>query len=305
MYYCGWDGGGTKTEVCILGPDGQEQACASFGPLNVNGAALETVAQTARDCVAFMASQPGGCGSCAALVIGMAGVSNQNAAALLEKAVRAAGYRGKLRIVGDQEIALSGAVQGPGAVLIAGTGAICFGKDQQGNPFRVGGYGYLIDDGGSGYAIGRDILAAAARAVDGRGPETALRDMVFSQLNVSDIGGVITWLYRPETGKKEVASLAPLLLRALETGDAAAQAIAAKAAKDLAELAITAWRKTGMTGGELALTGSVMNHYPLIRAQTEALIRAALPDAVLLSPRHRPARGAALLAIAEIEKNKA
>ena len=60
-----------------------------------------------------------------------------------------------------------------------------------------------------------------------------------------------------------------------------------------------------MTGGELALTGSVMNHYPLIRAQTEALIRAALPDAVLLSPRHRPARGAALLAIAEIEKNKA
>ena len=42
------------------------------------------------------------------------------------------------------------AVNGPGAVLIAGTGAVCFGRDAQGNSFRVGGYGYLIDDGGSG-----------------------------------------------------------------------------------------------------------------------------------------------------------
>ena len=162
MYYCGWDGGGTKTEVYAIGPDGQALIDVSFGPLNPNGASTDKVMETIRAAVDCMAGLPGGWAGCAALVIGIAGVSNRRAAETVENAVRACGYAGPLKLLGDQEIALAGAVDGPGAVLIAGTGAICFGKDTRGRPFRVGGYGYLIDDGGSGYAIGRDILSAAA-----------------------------------------------------------------------------------------------------------------------------------------------
>ena len=293
MFYCGWDGGGTKTEVCILDAEGQERAGAVFGPLNVNGAAPEAVAETVQQCVLYMLDQTD---ICAGLVIGMAGVSNRQAVAFLESTVRKAGYTGALRILGDQEIALAGAVRGHGAVLIAGTGAVLFGRDQAGRPFRVGGYGYLIDDGGGGYAIGRDILTAAARAEDGRDGATVLKDLAFSYLNVSDIGGMITWLYQPQTGKKEVAALAPLLLKALEAGDEKAKRIAEKAARDLAELALTGWKKTGMTDGELAMTGSVLTHYPLIRANTEALILKKLPGVRILSPRFSPARGAAMLA---------
>ena len=296
MYYCGWDGGGTKTEVCAIDPAGNKLASAAFGPLNVNGASREAVAETVVQCVRFMLDHEREWGQCGFLVIGMAGVSNENAVRMLENAVRDAGYSGPMRLEGDQEIALSGAVEGPGAVLIAGTGAICFGRDAAGSRFRVGGYGYLIDDGGSGYAIGRDILAAVVRAADGRGESTPLQDMTFEKLGVSDIRGMITWLYSPETGKKEVASLAPLLLRAMDMGDAAAARIAEKASRDLAELAVTLWRKSGMKGGELALTGSVMNHYPFIRARAIELVRAALPQVAVDSPKHTPARGAALLA---------
>ncbi|MBR3741524.1 MAG: ATPase [Clostridia bacterium] len=295
MYCCGWDGGGTKTEVCVLKESG-ETASQSFGPLNVNGVSREKVEKTVRDAVAYMSSQPGGLEECAMLVIGMAGVSNRDAAEMVAQAVRSAGYAGRLRLVGDQEIALAGAIRGHGAVLIAGTGAICYGRDLAGNSFRVGGWGYLIDDGGSGYAIGRDILMAAVRAEDGRGKDTCLKQKTFDFLGTKDISGVITWLYAPGTGKKEIAAMAPLLLPALEAGDEAAGEIARKAANDLAELVITGWRKTGMRDGEAAMTGSILNRYAPIRAMTEACIHAELPDVRLISPRYSPARGAAMMA---------
>ena len=295
MYYCGWDGGGTKTEVCILNQEGKT-ASQAFGPLNANGASRETVEKTVRDAVEYMDSQQEGLEGCAQLVIGMAGASNRDAAQMVEQAVREAGYTGPLRLVGDQEIALAGAIRGHGAVLIAGTGAICYGRDPAGNSFRVGGWGYLIDDGGSGYAIGRDILMAAARTEDGRRKDTCLKQAVFEALAVQDIRGMITWLYAPGTGKKEIASLAPLLLPALEAGDEAALDIAKKAAADLSELVITGWRKTGMEDGEIAMTGSILNRYAPIRALTEERIHAVLPKVNIISPRFSPAQGAAMLA---------
>ena len=297
QYFCGWDGGGTKTEVCLVNKEGAVIASRAFGPLNINGASEDTVRRSVQDAVDYMAAQPGGLSACGALMIGMAGASNRDAVLLMENAVRQAGYEGPLKILGDQEIALEGAVQGHGAVLIAGTGAICFGRDPAGNRFRVGGYGYLIDDGGSGYAIGRDILAATARAVDGRGMETCLKAMVFEALHVQDMPGVITWLYGPQTGKKEVASLAPLLLRALEAGDEAAWRIAQKAAADLAELVIAGWRKTGMRDGELALTGSILTRYASIRQMVEEKLQTALPALRIQAPRASAAQGAAMLAL--------
>lgn len=296
-YYCGWDGGGTKTEVCLMNEYGAVIDSRAFGPLNINGASQDTVRQSVRDAVAYMACQEGGLAACGALVIGMAGASNQDAVRMMENTVRSAGYPGPLRILGDQEIALEGAIQGHGAVLIAGTGAICFGRDKAGNRFRVGGYGYLIDDGGSGYAIGRDILSATARAVDGRGEDTCLKASVFDALKVQDMGGVITWLYGPNTGKKEIAALAPLLLPALEAGDAEASKIVQKAACDLTELVIAGWRKTGMRDGELALMGSILTRFIPVRQMVEEKIRIALPALRILSPRGSAAQGAAMLAL--------
>ena len=295
-YFCGWDGGGTKTAVCLTDSGGQVIAESSFGPLNLNGASESTVRETVEQCLTFMSAQPGGLSACGGLVIGMAGVSSQHARAFLENTLASCGYQGRYRLLGDQEIALAGAVEGPGAILIAGTGSVCLAKNETGDTFRSGGYGYLIDDVGSGYAIGRDILVAAVRAVDGRGKDTCLKQAVFEALNLQDIRGVITWLYAPGTGKKEIASLAPLLLPALKAGDEAALAIAKKAAEDLSELVLTGWRKTGMEDGEIAMTGSILNRFSPIRARTEERIRAVLPDVSIISPRFSPAQGAAMLA---------
>jgi len=296
-YYCGWDGGGSKTEVLCRDENGRELGHAFFGPLNINGASRERVAQTIADAVAYMASMPGGLEGCLKLVIGTAGVSNTQIFSFLSEHVRGEGYQGKLSIVGDQEIALAGAIEGPGAVLIAGTGAICCGRDGSGNRTRVGGFGHLIDDGGSGYAIGRDILMAVVRAWDGRAPKTCLTEAVFARLGVSDVSGVITWLYSSTTGKKEVAAFAPLLLDALALGDSAAQDIAASAAQELSALAIAAWKNLALCDGELAVTGSVLTHYVAIREQVKSLCGAQIPQMRVIAPRGSAAEGAVKLAM--------
>ena len=190
-YAAGMDGGGTKTVLEARAPDGRVLLRERFGPLNLNSAAAQAVRETMQGCTDALARLPGGLEACAALCVGSAGVSNPQARALLEQMLRRCGYRGALLLTGDQETALAGALGAPcGMVLIAGTGSICFGRDAAGKTARSGGYGHKIDDEGSGYALGRDALAAVVRAQDGRGPRTLLTDLVFAQLKVVDVGGL-------------------------------------------------------------------------------------------------------------------
>lgn len=290
-FYCGWDGGGSKTEVLCADASGKSLVRGIFGSLNINGAQEERVVRTIAEAIGLMRSA-GRLEECLGLVIGAAGVSNARVRGFIEQKVRENGYLGKLLIVGDHEIALEGAISGQGAVLIAGTGSICFGKDGCGRMARAGGFGHIIDDGGSGYAIGRDILAAVVRAQDGRGVETCLTGLVMKQLNVQDVREMTTWLYGAQTGKKEIAAIAPLLKRALDAGDKAAQDIASEAAKKLAELAIAVWRQLNLCRGELALTGSILENYPAIRDEVCRLCRKSCPEMIVIRPRGSACEGA-------------
>ena len=295
-YYCGWDGGGSKTHVCITDENGVIVAEKIFGPININGASEETVKSTIRNCIDFMKSLHCGIKGCKGLVIGFAGISNQASTKFIESTLKQQGYSGKLYLTGDHEIALAGAINGHGAILIAGTGSICFGRDKNGKSFRCGGYGHLIDDEGSGYAIGRDILTAVTHAYDGRAPETCLTEAVYNQLDVIDQREIITWLHSPETGKKQIAALAPLLIPALERNDEAAKKIAQKAVKALTHLAVSACNKANVKNGEIALLGSIFTYYNFIKEQVTASIKAELPQIKITEPQYSAAQGAASLA---------
>ncbi len=304
MLYCGWDGGGTKTEVCLQDETGRTVASAVFGPLNPNGAQASLVRETVRRGISYMKEQFGGEKEIGSLVIGVAGITNRGVRPLMEEALAEAGWHGPVQLAGDQEIALAGAVDGPGMMLIAGTGSVCYGRDRDGNRFQIGGLGYLIGDEGSGWAIGRDILAEVGRAADGRSPATVLTSMVYEKMGFSATGDLVTWLYAPETGKKEVASLASLLPEALDRGDPAAKAIACRAAADLAEIAETGWKRSGLSEGFIVFTGSILSHMPFIREKVEAELHQKCPGLTIVPPRGTPAEGAAKMAreIAEAQR---
>ena len=85
-----------------------------------------------------------------------------------------------LRLVNDAHVALVGAVgREAGVLLIAGTGSIVFGLDEAGERYRVGGWGFVLGDEGSGAWLGKEAVRAVMRMVDGRGEETALAELVF------------------------------------------------------------------------------------------------------------------------------
>ena len=295
-YVCGWDGGGTKTTVCALDLRGNRLGESGFGPLNPNGADPERVRATIRGALGWMRSLPDGLEGCGMLTVGMAGFSNEQSPAFVRAAILDAGYAGPLTIVGDQDIALNGAIDGCGAVLIAGTGSVCCGRNERGEMFRAGGCGYLIDDPGSGYAIGRDILAAVVRAHDGRGPATCLTQALYDAIHVETLPQVITWLYGPATGKRDIAALSPLISVGLDRGDEAALMILERAVSELTDMAAAVWNRMRLGHGEVSMIGGVTRE-PRLRARlTEALVR-RLPGADVHPALHEPAEGAALMAL--------
>ncbi len=290
-FVVGWDGGGTKTTVVCVSAQGAELARQTFGALNINGATEKEVIARVAQAVAFVQSIPG---RCLGMVIATAGISNPIASDLLARALRDAGYAGAYTMHGDQEAALFGAVGGVGAVLVAGTGSICYGRNSHGKTARCGGYGYLVDDEGSGYAIGRDILAAVIRAHDGRDAPTRLSELVFAKEKWRDIATIMHTLYSGNTDKSQVASLAPLLMQA--ENDAAAKAIAHKAADELRQLCATVLCTLEMPTAQVALTGSILMHVEGIRRDVTQGLLQTYPGLQFTAPLHDAAFGAAYMA---------
>ncbi|MCD7765884.1 MAG: hypothetical protein LUH53_05115, partial [Lachnospiraceae bacterium] len=196
MYVLGLDGGGTKTDVLLLPYEkkggekqkGQEESKKQEEPLlrffvggiNYNSFSKEEIRAHVGQIRDGLTEAGYSLRGCAGVGIGAAGISNPEAGPFLEEVFQSCGFDCPIRIVGDDEAALIGGIgEGPGLLLIAGTGSVCLGQDRAGRRFRAGGFGHLIDDGGSAYAIACDMLRAIVRASDGRGPETLLEEGVY------------------------------------------------------------------------------------------------------------------------------
>lgn len=297
MYYAGWDGGGTKTSMELRGSDGKKLGRHTSGPLNYNSCEPWQVRETALTLLKQMA-QFGPLEEYGGLCIAAAGVSNQDARTFLEATLREGGYTGRIWIVGDQEAALRGAVgRQPGMVLVSGTGSICFGKNAAGETHRAGGRGHLIDDEGSGYAIGRDILSSVVRQADGRMQKTGLYDAVMHRLGAHCVEDVVHYVYKNVNAKQNISALAPLLSDAWEQGDPAAVQIADKAGQELASLAAAVAERLSLQSAVLALTGSVLDHCAPVRECLGKALAQRLPELQLICARQDAAAGAALLAM--------
>lgn len=170
------------------------------------------------------------------------------------------------RLTNDAELVCGSLPSNTGIALIAGTGSIAFGIDLLGRRARSGGWGHIIGDEGSGYGLVRDALRAVARAVDGRGPATALRPMFTTELHVERDQDLITWTYDPGRTKADIAALAHLVFRAAADQDPAASKIIETGANDLADLVHTVGDKLDLpTPLPLAMTGGLLKAHPSYR----------------------------------------
>ena len=295
-FAAGLDGGGSKTALCCIDGGGNIICRDSFGQMNINGMDRPAVNKTLADAAGRIAEMQSSGAACAGMTIATAGISNPECHSIIETGLRAAGYRGSFDLRGDHEAALHGAVGRVGLVLIAGTGSICFGRDEGGRTARAGGWGYLLDDEGGGYALGRDILKAVLRAADGRAKPTALTGAVYRQFSVQMPEDLIRVAYDPALGKANIAGLAPLLQEAADDGDAAAKGIADHAAAELAALCAAVVDKLQLSQSVLAFSGSILTNIMALREDLEIRIKQKYPLLRVISPLHDAAWGAADLA---------
>lgn len=287
----GIDGGGTRTTVECRDLDGTVLCRKTFGPFNLNSIGAERFAELWTEITGFLESL----GRCEALCAGAAGVSNPQVRALTARAMERAGIP-RWRLAGDHETALYGALSGgPGCALIAGTGSICCGRNAAGSVVRTGGWGHLIDDGGSGYALGRDALAAVVRQWDGRGGATVLSERIPAQLGTGSPQELIAYVYGGD--KSRIAALAPLVEQAAGMGDKIALDICRRGGEALCGLVTAAARRLELETGEVALLGGLLTHGGHLRASLlESLAREA-PGLRQTEPRQDAAAGAALMAL--------
>lgn len=289
MFLIGIDGGGTHTRVEMRSSDNRLYKRMEFGPFNLNAIGEDAFRNLLRE----MFAACGDMTRCGKACFGAAGISNPAVGRILGEELQAAGFAGQWKLCGDQEIALRGAMDTPGAVVIAGTGSICFGKDAAGRTARSGGYGHLIDDGGSGYALGADVLNAAVRTVDGRGQSQALLEAVYARLGGSRPEDIVSFVYSPATDKAAVAKFSGIALELAEAGDETALEILNRGARELSDMAAAVQRRLALEGSPIALLGGLLatdNCYRRIVANR--LSRLGEP----VAPRHDALWGAAQMA---------
>ena len=298
-YVMGIDGGGSTVRVAIVTPE--LRVCAEHEGPTANPAvvgaetAAATIRTTMRDALHTAHLPPE---AVAGVGIGVAGAAAHHSADWLCEVIRPVTPRAQIVPSADFEIALVGAFgERHGALVLAGTGSLAYGVNTAGETALIGGWGYLLDDAGSGYWLGIRALKAVARAADGRGPATALSAVLLGTLNLGKALDLVPWLYHTgQSRTRDVAQLAPLVLEQAAAGDTVAQAIASKGAHELAHAVQTVVRRLYLDASRIAFAGGLLSAAnPLSDELCRLLNLGAIPQ-----PQYAPVIGAALLALNQL-----
>jgi N-acetylglucosamine kinase-like BadF-type ATPase len=296
-YFLGFDGGGTHLRGCLIDESGEVLAMASHPPASFPklrekiGEPVAALAQELQTRAGLPISPVKAAGFCST------GVGRPAEREIVQRALREKNIAETIVAESDFMAAHAGAFGGgPGIIVNAGTGVFGFGRTSSGENIRVGGWGYLLGDEGSGFAIAQAALIAALKDWDGRGPKTALRPIFEKYFNVTSIELIISQIYSSEFDRGKFAELAPLVFEAADNGDAVAQEIVRHNGRELGHL-VRAAANRGQWNYPipLVLVGNIFRRRDLLLPAFWEVLEAEQFN--LIVPRFESAVGAAFLGI--------
>ncbi len=230
-YYLGIDGGGTKTDFALADSEGNMISRVVLGACNPNDVGISEAQDVllrgiTEVCHRYQKNS-------ISVFLGFAGgASDKHAQKMLDYLC---GFGFAEAGIGEdtQNSVAAGLGDENGVAVIIGTGSVVYAKYNE-QFYRYGGYGYLLGDEGSGYAIGRDTVHAALMSEDGSGTDTLLHKYVLEACGTETVFEKIDDLYR--TGKRAIAKFSPLAFRAMAQGDETARDILERNFGQLAHL---------------------------------------------------------------------
>ena len=293
--FLGIDGGGSKT-CCAVGDETSVLGTGAAAGCNLVRVGEQSAQEALRQCIDQ---------ACAAANIsprhitrtcaGVAG-GGRHEIAVRVHALLAELVSGEIDVVGDMAIALEAAFRGgPGVVVIAGTGSIACGRNQEGETARAGGWGFAVSDEGSGHWIGRSAVSAALRRFDETGRPGELLGRLMKGWDVTSLDLLV--LAANGSPAPDFAALLPAVLSAADGDDATARSVLSQAGEELAKLgAIVATRLFPNAAAPVAAAGGVFVNSALVRQIFYERLRARCPQILTVATEESPVDGALALA---------
>ena len=196
-----------------------------------------------------------------------------------------------------------------GVGLVAATGATAWGlRGDDGREVMMGGWGSLLGDEGSAYAMGLMGLRAAVRAFEHRAPApTGLVEAVCRHFNISPVHfreELVPLVYQTPLGRAEIAGVAPLVNRLADQGDPMAKIITAKIAADLAGLVLNAAGRLFSANEtfDVVMAGGLVNAGAVILKPLQQKLADAYPKIVFKTGSEAPAAALGRLLLYDLEE---
>lgn len=268
------DGGGSKTilqvvnnkkEVLDLEYKKQNTHSILSGPTNINVVGLENVKKNLIELfeeikIGLEKKELSEVVNRSAIVCGIAGLASN---ADLESTIRALftsfGFSESRIALFSDVILAKHLIRDEGAILISGTGSICFAKSSKGEK-RIGGYGYTLGDEGSGFYIGKLALQAAFQGEFEHEP-FAITKEICSQFDVTSADQIIKPFYTGKINASDIAKIAPLVFKAAYAQqDKRCHDIINTNAKALAALVMRAVKETTCPDFPVYLIGGIFKN---------------------------------------------
>lgn len=286
----GIDGGGTHSTAAAAWPDGRIAAAVSGGGLNFHNDGTDAVRSRLEDMIRRLENMAGA--KAERICVGFSALDGPADEAVYSSFSEGALSREQLELQSDAFIALMGLTQGkPGVIVICGTGSMLLLVDEQGNQIVSGGWGYLLNDAGSGYTLAREAVLAAIDGWDGIGEPVCWAQDVLDFFGVSSPRALIDKIYAPDFSPDRMAGFARRLLAHAESGNEAAVNIVRR---NMARLARLTTSLSGKADGArlIGLYGGIFQHSALARNLYSQALHALLPDAQIVLPEYPPELGA-------------
>ena len=299
--FLGVDGGGTKTALCLVDGEGPIVARARAPGCYYISGGMDLVERVLRRGVEEVCRHAGiGPEEITYAFFGLPGYGELSGdVPALDAAPGGILGHGRYACGNDMVCGWAGSLGGADGInVVSGTGSITYGE-RAGRGVRVGGWGELFGDEGSGYWISIRGLGAFSQMSDGRLPVGPLHAMLRERLNLADDYDLFdVVLNRWRRGRSEIADLGPTVVEAASAGDERAARIVAEAAGELANMADVARRRLEFEPDEtvpVSYSGGVFGARPILEA-----FGAELADLYgkyeLREPLYPPVVGAAIYA---------